>query len=69
MPWIPFHGITTKISILHCVSQYPTDPLNVNLRTIDWLRENYPPVPYRLQRSHDRHLRAGRGCCAWRPDH
>ena len=32
----------SNISILHCVSQYPTDPVNVNLRTMDWLRENYP---------------------------
>ena len=31
-----------QISILHCVSQYPTDPVNVNLRTIDYLREHYP---------------------------
>ena len=31
-----------NISILHCVSQYPTNPLNVNLRTIDFLKEAYP---------------------------
>lgn len=31
-----------QISILHCVSQYPTDPVNVNLRTIDYLKEQYP---------------------------
>ena len=31
-----------EISILHCVSQYPTHPKNVNLRTIDYLKENYP---------------------------
>lgn len=31
-----------EISILHCVSQYPTDPKNVNLRTIDYLKEQYP---------------------------
>lgn len=31
-----------KISILHCVSQYPTEPKNVNLRTITYLRKNYP---------------------------
>ncbi len=30
------------ISILHCVSQYPTDPTNVNLRTIDYLKDTYP---------------------------
>ena len=38
-------GVITKyhsdISILHCVSQYPTHPDNVNLRTIDFLKENY----------------------------
>lgn len=33
------HG---DISILHCVSQYPTDPVNVNLKTIDYLKEEYP---------------------------
>lgn len=29
------------ISILHCVSQYPTHPDNLNLRTITYLKENY----------------------------
>jgi 3-deoxy-D-glycero-D-galacto-nononate 9-phosphate synthase len=32
----------SNISILHCVSQYPTHPANVNLRTITWLQKNYP---------------------------
>jgi len=31
-----------KLSILHCVSQYPTHPKNVNLATINYLKENYP---------------------------
>ncbi len=30
------------ISILHCVSQYPTEPQNVNLNTIPYLIEKYP---------------------------
>jgi len=30
------------ITILHCVSQYPTQPQNVNLNTIKYLQENYP---------------------------
>ena len=30
------------LSILHCVSQYPTEPKNVNLNTIPYLIENYP---------------------------
>ena len=30
-----------NISILHCVSQYPTEPHNVNLRTIKYLEQNY----------------------------
>lgn len=34
-----YHG---DISILHCVSQYPTHPDNLNLRTISWLKKNYP---------------------------
>ena len=29
------------ISILHCVSQYPTEPMNTNLNTIKFLKENY----------------------------
>ena len=29
------------ISILHCVSQYPTEPDNLNLNTITYLKENY----------------------------
>lgn len=31
-----------KISILHCVSEYPVQPKNVNLLTIKFLKENYP---------------------------
>lgn len=30
------------ISILHCVSQYPTHPDNLNLKTITYLKKNYP---------------------------
>jgi 3-deoxy-D-glycero-D-galacto-nononate 9-phosphate synthase len=30
-----------NISILHCVSQYPTEPKNVNLNTIKYLQKNY----------------------------
>lgn len=30
------------ISILHCVSQYPTEPDNLNLNTIHYLKEHYP---------------------------
>jgi sialic acid synthase len=31
----------SNISILHCVSQYPTEPDNLNLRTITYLKKNY----------------------------
>ncbi len=31
----------SDISILHCVSQYPTHPDNLNLRTITYLHEHY----------------------------
>ncbi len=31
-----------RISILHCVSQYPTHPDNLNLRTITYLKKHYP---------------------------
>jgi len=31
----------SEISILHCVSEYPTRPENVNLNTITFLLENY----------------------------
>lgn len=31
-----------NVSILHCVSQYPTHPSNVNLRTLDYLKKHYP---------------------------
>lgn len=31
----------SNISILHCVSQYPTHPDNVNLKTITYLQKNY----------------------------
>jgi len=32
----------SNISILHCVSEYPTQPANVNLNTISYLKDNYP---------------------------
>ncbi len=32
----------SNITILHCVSQYPTHPQNANLNTIKYLQENYP---------------------------
>ena len=31
-----------EVSILHCVSEYPTRPENVNLRTIPYLKKHYP---------------------------
>lgn len=31
----------SQISILHCVSQYPTHPDNLNLRTIEYLKKHY----------------------------
>jgi len=31
----------SNVSILHCVSQYPTKPKNVNLNTISYLLNNY----------------------------
>jgi len=31
-----------NISILHCVSQYPTEPDNLNLLTIKYLKQEYP---------------------------
>lgn len=31
----------SNISILHCVSEYPTKPFNANLKTISYLIENY----------------------------
>ena len=32
----------SNISILHCVSEYPTNYVNVNLNTITWLKRQYP---------------------------
>ena len=31
-----------KITILHCLSEYPSHYKNINLKTINWLIENYP---------------------------
>ncbi len=31
----------SDISILHCVSEYPTQPKNINLKTISYLLKNY----------------------------
>jgi sialic acid synthase SpsE len=33
----------SNISILHCVSQYPTEPKNANLNTINYLQKKYQP--------------------------
>ncbi len=33
------------IAILHCVSQYPTHPDNLNLRTISYLKQHYGKYP------------------------
>ncbi len=35
------HRYHSDISILHCVSQYPTEPRNVNLNTLKYLQEHY----------------------------
>lgn len=39
-------GIVTRkhdrVTILHCLSQYPADPEHLNLRTIPWMRDRYP---------------------------
>jgi sialic acid synthase SpsE len=32
----------SNISVLHCVSQYPTHPLNANLKSITYLKKKYP---------------------------
>lgn len=32
----------SNVSILHCVSQYPTEPSNVNFHTITYLKKHYP---------------------------
>jgi len=32
----------SNISVLHCVSQYPTHPDNLNLHTITYLKKQYP---------------------------
>jgi len=32
----------SDLSILHCVSEYPTKPVNTNLRTITYLQKKYP---------------------------
>ena len=31
-----------NVSILHCLSQYPSEYPNINLRTIDYLKKHYP---------------------------
>jgi sialic acid synthase len=32
----------SNISILHCLSQYPSDYININLKSIEFLKSNYP---------------------------
>jgi len=36
-----FSKVHSNVSILHCVSEYPSHPNNVNLNTITYLLENY----------------------------
>ncbi len=33
--------VHSELSILHCVSEYPTQPKNANLNTISYLKKNY----------------------------
>jgi sialic acid synthase len=35
-------GINKSVSVLHCVSEYPTKSMNINLRTLTWLQEKVP---------------------------
>jgi len=35
-----------KVTLLHCVSLYPTDPKDAHLRRIDWLRSKHSRVGY-----------------------
>lgn len=37
-------GPAVDVSVLHCVSSYPTAPKDVNLRTIEWLQEHHPGI-------------------------
>ena len=32
-------------TLLHCVSEYPTKPENLQLNQIDWLKKKYPGIP------------------------
>lgn len=34
----------SNVSILHCLSQYPSDYKNINLRTIHYLKKEYPEL-------------------------
>lgn len=36
------HRRHDDVTILHCVSEYPTHPMNVNLKTITYLQKKYP---------------------------
>ena len=42
----------SNISILHCVSQYPTHPQNVNLNTISYLKNKYLNYPIAVSYTH-----------------
>ncbi|MFA8300368.1 MAG: N-acetylneuraminate synthase family protein [Hyphomicrobiales bacterium] len=37
-----FSKYHSNITILHCLSQYPSEYKNINLRSMDWLKEHYP---------------------------
>ena len=47
------------ISILHCVSQYPTRPDNLNLKTIAYLKRPLRAVSYRFLRPYHRYCSSG----------
>ena len=53
----------SNISILHCLSQYPSEYQNINLLSIQFLKEHYPQYTIGLFRSFHRNFDACR--CCW----
>lgn len=37
-----YHGSLEHTVVLHCLSSYPADPSDLNLRTIQWLQSHFP---------------------------
>jgi sialic acid synthase SpsE len=45
IPYIVTNYLLHNLTLMHCVSEYPTKPENLQLNQIEWLKAHYPDIP------------------------